>query len=649
MRPQEATRPLQVSITHRLFSLDAEAATVAPQSVVLDLHLPDLAPLAALVGQDVRGTATIKAQLERRDSDAGFRMSADSILTGGKASWVAMVGNRVALSLSGALSGAGATVDRLQLGGRGWALAANAKVSRPGALGGAGPPAAAPASVIEELMSSVDARWDLNVANLGIVSSALHGDLQASGRLSGAPAMLSMDATVRSTLSIHGSVPGAVSAELHARGLPSSPTASVEAKGDVDGAPLLLTASLERTGRSGLRAMVQRSEWKSASLMGEWIMTSTLADSRGHAALHIGDLTDLNHLLGTSVNGRLDAGVNFTPRDSRTIAKFELDAENLTAGQLAGTVHVSGEGSPDSVATQLTAKLPNLKGFPAELSADAQVDLEHRAVHILHAKMDYRGQQIHLLAPAKISYGSALSIDELKAGVQDAILEAHGEILPALDLHASLSHINPKLINALEPEVLSQGTIEGTADLHGSLSSPSGRISLSARGLRFQTDEALGLPALDLNAGAVLSADSAALDVKLNAGSVSHFSITGDTPLDSAGSYNLKVEGKLDIGVATPFLEARGLHAAGALAVNATIAGTLAEPQIRGDVTLANGSFRDYVRGINLTNIAAEISGSQGNLEIKSFTASAASGSFRPHRAARAHGRSRERPRPGLR
>ncbi len=278
---------------------------------------------------------------------------------------------------------------------------------------------------------------------------------------------------------------------------------------------------------------------------------------------------------------------------------------------------------------QLSAKIPDLKGFPAELSADARLDLEHRAVQILHATMDYRGQQLALLSPATLSYGTELSIDQLKVGVQDAILEARGQISPALDLHASMSHISPKLINAFQPEFLAQGTIEGTANLQGSLSAPSGRISASARGLRFQTDEALGLPALDLTAAAVLSADSAALDIKLNAGSASHLTITGDTPLDPAGSYNLNVEGKLDLGSATPFLEARGLHAAGALSVNATVAGTLAEPQISGDMTLAHGSFRDYVRGIDLTNIGAQVSGSQGSLEIKSFTASAASGSVR--------------------
>jgi translocation and assembly module TamB len=97
-------------------------------------------------------------------------------------------------------------------------------------------------------------------------------------------------------------------------------------------------------------------------------------------------------------------------------------------------------------------------------------------------------------------------------------------------------------------------------------------------------------------------------------------------PLEPAGVYDLKAEGKMDVGNANALLEARGLHASGALAIDANVAGTLADPRIHGSVTLANGSFRDYVRGVSLTNIAAEIAGNQGTLQIKSFKASAASG-----------------------
>src|SRR6202789_1417573 len=103
--------------------------------------------------------------------------------------------------------------------------------------------------------------------------------------------------------------------------------------------------------------------------------------------------------------------------------------------------------------------------------------------------------------------------------------------------------------------------------------------------------------------------------------------MTGKTPLNAGGEYDLKLNGKLDLAVANPLFEARGMHVGGDLAVDATVGGKLDAPQITGAVKLAAGNFRDYVRGMNLTNITAEVDGSEGTLQIKSFKATAASGS----------------------
>jgi translocation and assembly module TamB len=444
--------------------------------------------------------------------------------------------------------------------------------------------------------------------------------------LSGPATALSTDATLKSTLSVRGSTPGAVTAELHARGLPNAPSASITASGSLDGSPLDIAATLARAGRSGLRAKIERGAWKSAKLDGEWSMESTFADSRGQVHVDVGQLGDLDHLLGRDIRGKLEGSAQFIPQGGSTHARFELDAEDLAFSGFAGTVHVSGEGSTDAVAAKLDIKSPDVNGFPATLAADAAVDLAGDNVRVLHAVAAYRGQQFRLLAPAKMTYAPVLRIDELRLGAQSAVLEIHGELSPDLDLHASLTHVGPKLINAFVPDAVSEGTIEASALLRGTPSAPTGRIQLVVRGIRSAADAAVGLPALDLNAGAELKGNSAAIDVKLNAGSNPLLSVIGDVPLDPAGVYDLKAEGKMDVGNANTLLEARGLHASGELAIDANVAGTLADPRIHGSVTLANGSFRDYVRGVTLTNIAAEIAGNQGTLQIKSFKASAASG-----------------------
>jgi len=139
-------------------------------------------------------------------------------------------------------------------------------------------------------------------------------------------------------------------------------------------------------------------------------------------------------------------------------------------------------------------------------------------------------------------------------------------------------------------------------------------------------DAALGLPSIDLQVSAQLRGDTADVDARLIAGSASRLNVVGSAPLSAEGAWGLKITGGIDVGMINPLLEARGLHAAGALAFDATVAGSVAAPQIDGMVNLTKGSVRDYARGVSLTDITAVIVGSEGTLRIQSLTAAAAPG-----------------------
>ena len=618
MRVKEATRPLTVTATHRLLSLQADAITAGRPSVTLDLKLPDVAPFAALGGQNVRGAAALKMQIDRRSSDWGFSVDASAGMTGGTASWIGIAGDRVVLKASGALSDGAFDVERVQLAGRAWTVSGGARAER------AGPDAGANADPIKD----IKARWELKIADLGSVAPELAGTLQGSGQLSGAPTAFTSDAILKSTLSIRGSEPGTLTAELHARGLPSAPSATMKIAGSMDGSPLELAASLERPARTGLRASLQHAFWKSAHADGVLTMQSGIADSRGQIRLQVGHLSDFDRLIGAHLEGNLDGKLNFTPQGGRTHAQFQVDGADLAGAGLSGTLHLTGEGVTDAVAMQLHLQSPNFAGSAASLSAKASVNLDGHELRLGSATFDYRGQQLRLLSPLRLSYGNGLSIDQLKLGVGDAVLQLEGEISPSLDLRASLQHVNPQLINVFLPDAVSEGTIDGQARLQGTIAAPTGSITLNARGLRSASDEALGLPALDATAQAKLAGDSTSIDVRLRAGSDSLLTVTGTAPLNADGAFDLKMLGKLDIGVANPVFEARGIHASGRLAVDATLGGKIGEPQIRGTITLSQGTLRDYVRGIHLTNINAEVSGSEGTLQIKNFAATAASGTI---------------------
>ena len=131
MRIKDPARPLTVAATHRLFSLNANAVTAGQQNVEFVLKLPSIVPFAALAGEALNGDATVKGRIERRESDMGLSLDADATLAGGGPSWAAMVGNRVALGISGALSDTTFTVEHLKLAGNKWSLSASGSAERP--------------------------------------------------------------------------------------------------------------------------------------------------------------------------------------------------------------------------------------------------------------------------------------------------------------------------------------------------------------------------------------------------------------------------------------------------------------------------------------------------------------------------------------
>ena len=615
VRLDEAARPIVLSMTHRLLSVRARGTSAGQQAAAIDVRLPDVAPFAALAGQDLHGAATIKAQLARRRSDVGVTLDAELRGAADAPAWLAGLGNRLALQVSGAVSADSVNVERMRLTGRGLTFALSGSTSsRAGRTGS-----------IEDYFGMLQARWNLEIADLGILSAELGGALQASGRLSGAPSSLAADADLSSMLSIRGSPPGKMSAVLHAKGLPSAPSGTAELHGTLDAAPIDIDAAVDRDARNGAHALIRRADWKSAHLEGEISFEGSAADRRGGVRVRVGQLGDLESVLGVHLLGSLEGEATLAPARGRSRARFELVGRDLAVGPFSGAARLSGEGTLDAMALQFGAQLPDLYGAAASLSSTAVWNIDARELKVASSVAHYRGEELKLLAPARMSYANGWSVDRLKLGAKEAVFEIAGTLMPDLDARASLRRVGPEFVNAFVPGLLAEGAIEGEARLRGTLSAPTGEIRLNARGMRSASDAAADLPALDLRASAALADRTAAIDARFSAGNASTLTISGTVPLHG-GAVDLKVLGKLDVAMINPLLEARGMRASGQLDVNASVDGAMAAPQISGAITLAKGSLRDYARGMNLSDIAAEVAGSEGRLQIKSFKATAATG-----------------------
>jgi len=609
MRLDDAQRPLELRASHRLFTLKANAITAGEQSADLDLRLPDVAPFAALGGQKVRGDADIKAHVKRDNSSTNLTADVNANIDGGTAVWAGTVrGSPARLQLAVGLTDQKITVERLQLTGRTISLSANGTAARTGA-------------------QELDARVDLSLSDLARVSSALAGTLKLSGTVKGPTDSLSTDTDLTSTLSIHGSPRGTVSATVHADGLPKSPRGTVEAHGDLDGAPLRLDVALQRGDRDVIHALIRRADWKSAHAEGDLTTgTADVAQTKGNVRFRMGQLSDLNRLLESTLQGSVSGSLAFTPAPRGSRAQIQFDAKDVVAGGITTNAQLNANGTMDALDIKLAAQSPSVGGEPASVNSTAQLNVTGKELRVAGLEASYHDQTLKLLSPAKLSFADGFAVDDLKLGAQQAVLEVNGRVSPALDIHASLKQLKPDLINAFVPRLLASGTIQADAQVQGSFAAPTGKVHLEALGMRAANDAARGLPLTDLRADAQLMGNTASVDAKLSAGSASQLALTGRAPLAADGAVDLKLAGKLDMGLLNPLLEAGGRHVTGEVAVDTTVTGAAASPEIGGKVRLTKGSFRDYAQGVNLSDIAGELTGSQGLLRIEKLTARAAPG-----------------------
>jgi translocation and assembly module TamB len=613
MRLKDPARPLQFSADHRLFSLRANAITAGEPRATFDLQLRDIGPLAAFAHQSAKGTGEIKGSLKHSSDTMHLDIEGSTLVTNDASLLGRLLGGASRLQLSATVNPQSVEVRQLVLNGRTLAASLSGRAQR-------GATSDAP------VVQSISARYAISITNVVAFAPALAGTLKASGNLDGPINSFAAQLQASSNLSVHGSPLETIQASVKARGLPSQASATLSAQGQFDGSPIELDALVERAAGDAFHAVVHRAEWKSAHLAGDLTAGANLTPQSGSANLRIDRLLDLQDLLGTHIDGSVKANLAMRVLERHTQAQLQVDAENIVTTDFSGNAHLAATGSLNDVAVKLSAQSPNLKGEPASADASAHLNVAGHTLDLEQAEAHYHGQALRLLSPARLTYADGLAVNQLKLGLQHAIIEVNGRLSPQLDLRASVHQVDPALVNAFVPGTLAQGKLDVVAQLRGTFAAPSGLVTVKASDVRFANASARDLHALDLQATARLDGREAQIDAKLTAGDTSQLALTGSTPLGAAGKLNFKLAGKLDAALANPMLEARGERAAGVLSVDTGVTGDSRSPEIAGTIDLTEGDLRDYTQGLHLSGITAHVIGSNGTLKITSLQAHAAPG-----------------------
>ncbi len=371
----ELDRPVDLTVRHKLFTLDAKALTGARREVNATLTAPDLSPFAAMDKVDVAGGMTLSLHATTQGDTTTLAADGTVGVTGGMQQAEALVGNAGKLHLAATVHGSDVTLSDLTFTGQSVSLAAKGSVAN----------------------NQVDLGWTLGVSNLAAAEPSLQGQLQATGKVSGATDDLSLTTDINGGVATRGYSSGALNAHIAASGLPNNPNGTITVQGTLLDAPVDLAVAMRRTS-DGLAVDIQKANWKSLDAGGALQMPTATMVPAGDLHVSMTRLADLEPLLGRKVAGSVEAALNATPDklhltlnvegaevagtasvsrvalvadvdqpESHPALDARLDAEGIRASGVAGSLKATASGPENAVVVKLSASLPELSGAPGSV------------------------------------------------------------------------------------------------------------------------------------------------------------------------------------------------------------------------------------------------------------------------------------------
>ena len=410
--------------------------------------------------------------------------------------------------------------------------------------------------------------------------------------------------------------------------------ANASLTGDVEGQPLQSSAHVAKRADGGWTIDNLGLSLASARLSGALaIGADRLAN--GEVSFSAANLDDLSPLVLTKMSGRVQAKVSVAGaagRQSASIAansdrmsvgsnRFEGLKIDLTIDDVWGARGVSGAAglSRAEVAGQSIAGVKLTATANADLSdldfsgAIRGIALKARGrlfggppirLDLASFTAEGAGRRVALAGPATLTYqGDRLDIEHLALRADSGRLSLSGRAGRTLDLRATAAGLPLAALDLIAPGLGLTGFADGEATINGTPAEPSGDWRLRLKQASLPQLRNAGLPSLDVAGSGRLSAGRTSLDLTVNAGAGAAVRLTGSGPLSTEGALDVKVEGRLDAGLANNSLSAAGRHAAGALAIALQLRGTVARPQASGSIRLTNGAFSDDQTGFKLTAI----------------------------------------------
>ncbi|MGD0192419.1 MAG: translocation/assembly module TamB domain-containing protein [Rhizomicrobium sp.] len=600
------------------------------------LKFPALAPFAAAEGIDARGSAQIDAVVTAASPRSTVAIDGALKLDGGASRLAGLLGGNTRLVGLATVENGTVTIDQARVDG----TAASVRVAG------------------RWLNGAWDIGWNGAFTDLSRVVPTLSGHLDAKGTITGRADMLSVAVDGTGTMATKGFASGPLRVSVRANGLPRQPTGSADITGTLDGSPLVLSASASRTVQGGWKLLLDKANWRSLRASGSVTAAPNLSAANGRLDLHAGRLADVQPILGQTIGGSLDGFVAFAQNRAhvtmagraleiadakigalavngdvetpltRPIASLAYSATDVARGGISGSLGGTIDGAPEKLAIAMMSGLRTEKGQAVQIASAALADIPKRQVLLTKFDVSSSGRSAQLAAPARFDLANGLAVDALKLHSRSSEIDIAGRITPALNATIALHSGADSFLHPFLAGVPAEGSLSASAKLSGTLAAPQGTVTVTGRGVRVAVAEAGAAPPADITATAVLHGSFASVRASAQSGQRVQLNVAGDIPFRPTGSLNLHAEGKQDLAILDPVLNAEGRSLHGSLTLDGTVTGSIEKPNVAGTAQVTHGEFQDYVRGIHIQAISASFDAHGSAVAIDNFSARAGEGTI---------------------
>jgi translocation and assembly module TamB len=654
------TLRVETAVARLSGSGSADLATGSLETAA-ELALADLAPLAPLIGLDVKGAADMQAWIASDDLGA----SGSAVLTGGLSGIAtpepvlqALVGGESTLAANIALTPDGVLrATNIAFDGANARLSGNVETgldlakleadyrlafprlsvfAKPLALDLAG--AAIVTGRAQGATDNPNLRGDLNLSKARVegfavpeaavqfsaadLANAPRGTLNLTATTDYGPvkgstnylfAQPDMQLTQLKAESGTANVSGALT--IPSDGRPLEGTLQVASQ---DLAPQLALAGLQGAGAAKAEVRLSGVDGKQAAKIVADLIGPTLTPDGGQPirAKSLRLDADLRDLLGTpGIRAKVDA------------AQVALDEVKLA------TLGLDAEGTARDLNLRLKARGDWRGDLALETAGRLQQGDDSLSLEIASLNGTLLSRDIALKAPFTFAQnGAALDLSPLDLRFGDATVTAQGKlnderVSAALDIDAlPLASLDPVL-----PSGGIDGMIFAKLKLDGPRANPAGTGTFEVRDI--ETAAIAEAPKVALNlagdwrdgrlgvSGTVSGLPGR--DARIEAALPLALDPTGLTPsLDPAAPVSGKMDWQGDLAAIWPLLPIDGHRAAGTADVKMTLGGSLAEPALRGTVSLNDAEYENLETGTLLRNLSAKLTFDEREAKIANLSAS---------------------------